>query len=55
MIDDDLLEDLEDDADGFGCHFPKECCMPGVHLRSECHTAEMLDEIQNETLDGDRQ
>jgi len=25
-----------------GCLFPGECCMPGDHYESECHTAEML-------------
>lgn len=25
-----------------GCCFPGECCMPGPHYESECHTAEML-------------
>lgn len=25
-----------------GCQFPGECCMPGPHYESECHTAEML-------------
>lgn len=25
-----------------GCLFPGECCMPGPHYESECHTPEML-------------
>lgn len=24
----------------FGCLYPDKCCMPGLHMRSECHTAE---------------
>ena len=26
-----------------GCCFPDNCCMPGVHFKGECHTAEMLE------------
>lgn len=26
-----------------GCCFPGECLMPGAHLLSECHTAEMYE------------
>lgn len=25
-----------------GCLFPGNCCMPGPHYESECHTPEML-------------
>jgi hypothetical protein len=25
-----------------GCLFPDNCCMPGPHYESECHTPEML-------------
>lgn len=25
-----------------GCVFPGQCCMPGPHFTSECHTAEMI-------------
>jgi hypothetical protein len=25
-----------------GCCFPGNCCMPGPHYESECHTPEML-------------
>jgi hypothetical protein len=38
---------LEDDLE-FGCHFPGECCMPGPHFKSECHTAAMAEEYYNE-------
>lgn len=31
-----------------GCLFPDQCCMPGHHYTSECHTAEML-EAWNQT------
>jgi hypothetical protein len=30
-----------------GCLFPDECCMPGPHLKSECHTAEMLESLKH--------
>lgn len=32
-----------------GCVFPGECCMPGPHFESECHTAEMLMQQQGMT------
>jgi hypothetical protein len=35
-------EDDDDELDE--CCFPARCLMPGYHLRSECHTAEMLEE-----------
>ena len=35
-------EDCEDDP--IGCVFPGRCLMPGVHLESECHTAEMIED-----------
>jgi hypothetical protein len=37
-------EALQGADDGTGCCFPGRCCMPGEHLRSECHTAEMMEE-----------
>jgi hypothetical protein len=41
-------EDCPDDEDGYGnvygCHFPGECCMPGLHLQSECHKAADIEE-----------
>jgi hypothetical protein len=48
---DDPIDDLDDcdlDIDDldewvFDCGDPK-CCMPGPHFRSECHTAEMLEQ-----------
>ena len=31
----------EDEDDAWGCCYaPGECCMPGEHMMSECHTAE---------------
>lgn len=27
-----------------GCCFPGRCLMPGEHLSSECHTAEMMED-----------
>lgn len=26
-----------------GCLFPGECCMPGPHYESECHTPDMME------------
>ena len=37
---DEDCEDCEDDP--IGCLFPGKCLMPGEHLESECHTAEMM-------------
>jgi hypothetical protein len=37
------IGDNFDDDNQEGCCFPSECCMPGSHLRSECHTAEMIE------------
>jgi hypothetical protein len=34
------------EADPIGCLFPGTCCMPGIHLESECHTAEMIEAIE---------
>lgn len=35
-----------------GCCFPGKCCMPGPHLRSECHTAEMVRDYEYRTKRG---
>lgn len=51
---DDFLDDLdglldECDVEEFedeGCCFPGECLMPGDHVRSECHTVEMMEDQQ---------
>lgn len=40
----------EDDDHTLGCVFPGECCMPGLHLKSECHTAAMMVEQHYEAL-----
>ena len=43
----------DDDDHVEGCVFPGECCMPGPHLKSECHTAEMLMQQEYEAqIDG---
>jgi hypothetical protein len=34
--------------DEIGCLFPGECCMPGEHRKSECHTAEDLEALGRE-------
>jgi len=46
----DLVNDDWPDDDGPtredmmpGCCFPGRCCMPGPHLRGECHTPEMIE------------
>jgi hypothetical protein len=46
--DDDLEVVVEEtpfgeDAGVGGCRFPGACLMPGPHLPSECHTADMLE------------
>lgn len=30
------------------CLFPDECCMPGPHTSDECHTAEMIEQMERE-------
>jgi hypothetical protein len=45
---DEECEDCEDDP--IGCVFPGRCVMPGVHLESECHTAEMMEDAAPETV-----
>ncbi len=37
-------EDFDDESPlgPEGCLFPGNCCMPGPHYESECHTPEML-------------
>lgn len=45
-----------DDGDVFGintigCIFPEKCCMPGIHYQADCHTAEMMEQI-NKELEG---
>jgi hypothetical protein len=38
------LDDEEDDErEKWTCAFPERCLMPGEHMRSECHTVEMLE------------
>ena len=39
----DITMNAGEDADRIGCLFGPDCCMPGEHFESECHTAEMLD------------
>lgn len=41
--------DDEREDDIFGeCLYPKECVMPGDHMPSECHTAEMYEAAMEE-------
>lgn len=39
----DEQEEYEQDLD-FTCAFPGRCVMPGEHMRSECATAEMMED-----------
>ena len=41
---DEDCEECEDDP--IGCCFPGKCLMPGVHVESECHTSEMMEQAQ---------
>ena len=57
--DDELMSDEEFDAlftedpeHEIGCDFPDECLMPGEHLRSECHTIEMIEAQKREGLEA---
>jgi hypothetical protein len=36
-----------------GCLFPGECCMPFTHFVSECHTPEMLKDLQEDLESND--
>jgi hypothetical protein len=36
----------DQEEERWGCLFPDECLMPGEHTKSECHTAEMLEEYE---------
>jgi hypothetical protein len=53
--DDDEDDDPPDERDEnqIGCWFPDECLMPGEHMKSECHTAEMVEAANAESLTGD--
>ncbi len=35
--------DCDEDDRAIGCLFPSQCCMPGFHFPSECHTADMIE------------
>jgi hypothetical protein len=39
---DEDCEDCDDDTEG--CLYPGKCLMPGIHLESECHTVEMVED-----------
>ena len=43
--DDDCEECEECEDDPLGCLYPGRCIMTGTHLESECATAEMMAEI----------
>jgi hypothetical protein len=49
----DFWDDDEDpgccsESHAFGCVLPGECCMPGPHYPSECHSAEMIEAMEAE-------
>ena len=46
-LDAEEREDDDDELNEFGCLFPSECVMQGYHMKSECHTAEMLEAQHN--------
>lgn len=49
----DASLDLEESPLGeMGCLFPSECCMPGEHYTSECHTAEDAEAWHKENAEG---
>lgn len=35
-----------------GCCFPGRCLMPGLHYKHECHTVEMMEQIDGEEEPG---
>jgi hypothetical protein len=39
---------LDEAIDEHTCCFPGNCLMPGEHMRSECHTAEMVEDYLSE-------
>lgn len=41
-------ESLDREENEEGCCFPESCIMPGFHLRSECCTAEMMDQLRED-------
>lgn len=42
------------EGDPEGCIFPGRCLMPGIHLESECHTAEMMEDLNAKFFAGGR-
>ena len=47
-FDDEDFDPYEDDEreDYEGCLWPDKCIMPGIHLVSECCTAEMMEQMR---------
>lgn len=48
-FDEDMSSDDNPEHE-FGCDFPGECLMPGEHMRSECHSIEMIEAQKREGL-----
>lgn len=46
--DDWPVGDPDEERETFGCVFPGQCCMPGLHYPSECHTVEMIQDMEGE-------
>lgn len=42
----------ENDEDEWNCCMPGECLMPGEHMRSECHNAQMLEDQMSSHMEG---
>jgi hypothetical protein len=42
-----------EDDDPFGCLFPGECCMLGIHLESQCHTAQHMEDMLKQQHEDD--
>lgn len=42
----DDYELSEEQPEDFGCIFPDRCVMPGIHYPNECHTAEMMEAME---------
>lgn len=42
------VSEVEDERETFGCVLGDRCCMPGPHYPSECHSAEMMEAMEQE-------
>ena len=44
-----MFDDIDKQGGTLGCLFPSCCLMPGEHLIDECHTSEMIFDLERET------